>query len=78
MEVISSKNTIIEGESRVVIISWDRRNLREAAEAKKAFEDYIRQGWFAFVTTPDNRSVQVFEFDLEFGRVFLYPLAEDG
>lgn len=61
-----------------VEIFWNKEDAAEVARAKEAFEKYIRQGWFAFAITHENKRYQIFEFDPELERVFLFPLVEGG
>ncbi|MFQ6075217.1 MAG: hypothetical protein ACE5Z5_03645 [Candidatus Bathyarchaeia archaeon] len=61
-----------------VEISWNKEDMGEVARAKETFEGYVRQGWFAFALRHDNKRYQIFEFDPELERVFLFPLVEGG
>jgi len=62
----------------MITLSWNREDPKEAAAAEKAFREYTRRGWLAFVVGPDGRRRQVFSFDPNFERVKLIPVVEGG
>ena len=56
-------------------ISWDKNNPHQVEPARKEFEHYVRQGWFAFATTSGGRKIQVLDFDPSLEKIFfLLPL----
>ena len=50
----------------------------EVSLAKKRFMEYLKAGWLAFAVTPENRRVQIFEFDPRLEKIVLIPFAEGG
>jgi hypothetical protein len=65
-------------ERRPFTLTWRMEDPKEVSLAKERFMEYVKAGWLAFVVTPENRRVQVFEFDPRLERVVLIPFAEGG
>lgn len=65
-------------EGNVRAISWDKENAKEVVLAEKKFKEHVRQGWLAFTISPDNKKIQIFDFNPELEKLFLVPLSEGG
>ncbi|MFQ6077250.1 MAG: hypothetical protein ACE5Z5_14150 [Candidatus Bathyarchaeia archaeon] len=66
------------GRAGMITLSWNEEDPEEIASAEKAFREYTRKGWLAFVVTSDKKRKQVFTFNPKFGRVQLVPLIRGG
>jgi hypothetical protein len=64
--------------SSLVEISWNKERPSDVEAARRKFDEYTRQGWLAFIISPKNSKVQVYEFDPALEKIFLVPLAEGG
>ena len=64
--------------STIITLVWKKENPGEAAIAEKAFQEYVRKGWLAFILGPDNKKRQVFTFDPKFEWVQLVRLVQGG
>jgi len=65
-------------ERRPLTLTWRMEDQEEVSLAKKRFMEYLKAGWLAFAVTPENRRVQIFEFDPRLEKIVLIPFAEGG
>lgn len=59
-------------------VSWNKKKDEEIILAKRKFEEYIRQGWFAFVITSDNKKKLILNFDPALENIFFFPVSVGG
>jgi len=64
--------------ARRIRISWNKEKPEEVALAKQKFEEYLRQGWFAFKFSSDNKKTLVLAFDPALEKILLIPASEGG
>ena len=64
------------GDDRIV---WDKDNGREAMQAKKKFEEFLKKGYKAFsVDEQGNRSRKITEFDVDAEEILMTPPTSKG
>lgn len=70
--------SIPQAERRPITLTWKKEDPTEVDLVKERFIEYVKAGWLAFAVTPENRRVQIFEFDPRLEMIVLIPFAEGG
>jgi len=70
--------SVPQTERRPLTLTWKMEEPGEVSSAKERFTECVKAGWLAFAVTPENRRVQIFEFDPRLERIVLIPFAEGG
>jgi len=61
-----------------VTVVWDSRNTEEVKKARRKFEEYMKKGRIAFAVTPENRKIQIYNFDPKLEKIIMVTLVEGG
>lgn len=69
---------IIPVTENIRAITWDKENIEDIAMAKKKFEEFIRQGWYAYKVTRGNKKRIVLNFDPALEKIYLFLPALGG
>jgi len=69
-------SSLPQAERKPIVLAWRMEDPTEVRQARDKFEEYLRAGWLAFTTDPENRRFQIFKFNPKLEMVILIPFAE--